>query len=84
MIQRLFAVSVGNGQSLTTHIVSGHFELYKIDMLRTFYDICWNNSIYWTETFAFSALNYYTEMITFSQRNHLYFVKWMDIMQLYI
>jgi len=27
MIQRLFAVSVGNGQSLTTHIVSGHFEL---------------------------------------------------------
>jgi len=27
MIQRLFAVSVGNGQNLTTHIVSGHFEL---------------------------------------------------------
>jgi len=27
MIQRLFAVSVGNGQTLTTHIVSGHFEL---------------------------------------------------------
>lgn len=61
-----FVISVyeRNGQSLTARI-SGHSEL-KTDMLnyRTFYyDICWNNNIYWTEIFAFSALNYYIYLL---------------------